>query len=114
MNVYSIYDSKLEIYNRPFFANSHAEARRIVIDAAADQRSDLYKYPADYTLFYLSRFDSEAGVFTSELVQENLGNIITIVSSSVHEKDLSYYLNLIRSQADEQSATETEETGSSQ
>lgn len=62
LNVYSVYDSKAQTYNTPFFMKQDGQALRAFIDLANDNRTDVAKHPEDYSLFLLASFDDEDGV----------------------------------------------------
>lgn len=102
LNVYSIYDSKIDAYITPFYCHSHAEACRVVSQSAADPKTKLHQYPADFTLFCIAKYDDSTGEFSSvsddPSVFEHLGNIVSVVSSQASVKDLSYYLKQLSEQ----------------
>lgn len=62
---YSIRDTKAEIYNPPFYANTHGEAERELkqLTAADPQKSKIAAYPEDYDLFWIGEYDSATGKF---------------------------------------------------
>lgn len=57
MNMYTIYDSKVEAYLPPLFFKSKGEFLRAFAEAASDVKSNIGKYPADYTAFELGSWD---------------------------------------------------------
>lgn len=61
--VFTVFDSKVGEYNRPFFARSIGEALRMFQDTVDDPKSQLHKHAADYTLFHLGEYDGESGQF---------------------------------------------------
>ncbi|AXL14561.1 nonstructural protein [Microviridae sp.] len=61
--MFSIYDSKVETWLPPFYANNKGEALRNLSNTL-DSENNLSKYPEDFTLFLLGEF------------YENSGNII--------------------------------------
>lgn len=62
--IYSIRDSKGELYNQPFFLNTHGEAERTFRSLANDPKSMVGMYPEDYDLFHIGEFDDSTGVLT--------------------------------------------------
>lgn len=60
MKIYSVYDRVTQIYNTPWFAHNHGDARRAFNNA-------YYKspYADDMQLYYLGEFDEEGGVISS-------------------------------------------------
>jgi len=62
MLMFSIYDSKAEAYNNPFYARNEATARRMFGAAAMDPNTDLHKFGGDFTLFMVGEFDEDTGL----------------------------------------------------
>lgn len=75
LKMFTVYDSKVEAYMKPFFMRSTGEAIRDFTDAvnASDANSVLSKYPSDYTLFELGDFDENTAVFVPKLTPVSLG-----------------------------------------
>lgn len=67
MRMYSIRDNAVELFQRPWFARSDGEARRIFGDEACREGSELHKHPTDYALFHVGDWD------------ENTGHVIPVV-----------------------------------
>lgn len=61
--VFTIFDSKVGAYDRPFFARTKGEALRLFQDSVDNPKSQLYKHAADYTLFHLGEYDGSSGQF---------------------------------------------------
>lgn len=61
--IYSLYDVKACIYNKPFFEVSDGVAIRNVMSAAEDPNSMLKKHPEDFSLFRLGVYDDSNGTF---------------------------------------------------
>mgnify|MGYP000547887757 CR=1 FL=1 len=76
MKAYSIYDSKAEAFNQPFFAEKDGLAIRIFTDHVNNPESIWGKYPHDFTLFHVGHFDSESGSLEPEKTPRNLGMAI--------------------------------------
>lgn len=72
---FSVYDSKAELYSRPFFAQSRGMALRSVTDQVNDPEQELAKHAEDYTLFVCGAFDCLAGKFDA-MVPVSLGNCV--------------------------------------
>ena len=62
-NIYAIYDEKAEQYNAPFPLATDGLAKRSFEDACRDTRTDLYKYPGDFTLYCIATWDDDLGKF---------------------------------------------------
>jgi len=57
LKVYSVYDSKVEAYLPPLYFKSKGEFLRSFAEAANDPKSNIGKYPADYTAFEIGEWD---------------------------------------------------------
>ena len=55
--MFTIYDEKAEAYFPPFYTDTEGLAIRMIMETMNDPNSNLSKYPADFTLFYLGEFD---------------------------------------------------------
>lgn len=66
LNVYSIYDVKAGVYQRPFYAGADGEATRAFSDLVTDGEHPVGKHPEDYSLFRLGVFDDNNGKFQPE------------------------------------------------
>lgn len=61
MQIYSVRDAKSEIFNTPFYGNTHAEAERSFRTAVNDPQTSLNKFPEDFDLWYLGTYDTITG-----------------------------------------------------
>lgn len=61
LKMYSIRDSKAEVFNTPFFQKTHGEAERSFAELCKDEKSFVAKYPDDYDLYYLGTYDDQTG-----------------------------------------------------
>lgn len=57
--IYTIYDTKAQIYNKPFHQQNKAVALRTATDLANDPNSEIAKNPEDYIMFYLGTYDDQ-------------------------------------------------------
>lgn len=64
LEIYSVRDSKAEVYNQPFFNKTHGEAERNFAELTKDQKSMVAKYPDDYDLFHIGSYDDSTGVLS--------------------------------------------------
>lgn len=64
LKIYSIRDTKAEVFHPPFFQKSHGEAERSFSELLRDEKSLIYKYPEDYDLYYLGNYDDQTGKIT--------------------------------------------------
>jgi len=61
LKMYSIRDSKGEIFHPPYFKRTHGEAERDFSTLASDQKSGVGQYPEDYDLYYIGQYDDQTG-----------------------------------------------------
>lgn len=61
LNVYSIFDAKLAVFNTPFFARANGEAIRSFSDLVHDSRTTVAQHPEDFSLFHIGQYDDEKG-----------------------------------------------------
>lgn len=62
---FSIRDSKAEVFYTPFFSKTHGEAERNFRQAVNDEKTTLNKYPEDFDLYYLGKYDDNTGKLES-------------------------------------------------
>lgn len=79
LNVFSIFDSKVEAYMAPFFAPTRGAAIRMFEDAIVNQDGIFSKHSADFTLFHIGHFNDETG-HIADFTPISLGNALEIVS----------------------------------
>lgn len=75
MEIYSIYDSKVEAYSQPFFLRSDGEAIRAITEVVNDPSTKFFDHAADYNLFHIGTYNDEH----AHLMQDgnrNLGCLI--------------------------------------
>lgn len=70
---YSVYDSKVQAFNRPFFQRSRGEALRGWEEHCNQADSAASKFPHDFALFEIGEFDDTNGKLTTYSTPENLG-----------------------------------------
>lgn len=71
--VFTVYDSKAEIYLNPFLMKNKAEALRAFIDIANDPTTQIGKHPEDFTLFEIGEFDYDRGEHCNHPAKISLG-----------------------------------------
>lgn len=72
LNLYTIHDRKGKSCSPPFVASNHLDAARKV-KASLNSDSMLLRFPEDYALYFVGRFDPDSGLVegeTSLLVSE--------------------------------------------
>lgn len=73
LKVFTVFDSKVECYNTPFFQKSTGEAIRSWTDLANDPQSSISKHPEDYALMEIGTYDDLTGAFENSVAPLNLG-----------------------------------------
>jgi len=63
--VFSIYDTKSEVFGPPFHQINVASAERAFLQLCADERSTIYQFPDDFRLMHLGSFNDHSGTFTN-------------------------------------------------
>jgi len=72
--MYSVYDSKAQVWMRPLFMRADGEAIRAFRASVADPQHQFGMNPADYTMFAIGEFDDDKGIAVAYDVFTNLGN----------------------------------------
>lgn len=62
-NVFSVRDSKAEVFDFPASAHTIAEAERMFTTLANNQETPIGKFPEDYDLYHLGKYDTATGKF---------------------------------------------------
>lgn len=78
--VFSVYDSKVESYLPPLYMKSKGEFLRAFAEAANDVKSNIGKYPSDYTGFELGTWDDSSCLFTPHVTPVSLGIALEFVT----------------------------------
>ncbi|QXP08410.1 MAG: nonstructural protein [Arizlama microvirus] len=61
LKIYSIRDAKTEVFNPPFFNQTHGEAERNFKDLVNDTKTKPGLHPEDYDLYYIGDYDDNTG-----------------------------------------------------
>lgn len=59
LQIYSIRDKAVEAFGRPFFLATKGECLRVFMDLCGDPQSNLFKHPADYSVWHLGEFNDQ-------------------------------------------------------
>lgn len=91
LRVYSVFDAKAAVFDRPFYEQSDGSAVRAFSDAVNDSRMTVnnvpnmfFKHPEDYSLFCLGEFDSDTGVLIGEVPPKCLVTAAALKLNSVN------------------------------
>lgn len=82
LKVFSVFDSKAEVYQLPFFHHSTGSAKRFFQDLVNDGKSDFSKHPEDYGLFEIGSWKDSDAIFDLYSIPKSLGLAIDFVLSS--------------------------------
>jgi len=63
--VYSVFDVKAKIFDKPFHMSQNGEAMRLFGDAVNDEKTMFFRHPEDYQLFLIAEFDDNSGMYKS-------------------------------------------------
>lgn len=94
-NMYAIYDEKAESYNTPFPLATDGLAKRSFEDACKDVRTDLYKYPGDFTLYCVATWDDSKGQFENVIP-------VRFIAKNVRSNSISEELDKIEEMIDKE------------
>jgi len=60
--VFTVFDSKIDVFLPPFFCRTSGEAARIMMDMCSDKNHNFYKYRSEFMLFELGTYDDSTGM----------------------------------------------------
>lgn len=63
INAYVIFDTKAEIYNKPFYFLNDKIALRAAQDLIDDPQTDVHKHPEDFMMFHIGTYEDETAHF---------------------------------------------------
>jgi len=99
LKIYSIRDTKGEIYNTPFYQRTHGEAERNFKTVASDSKSTISQFPEDYDLYYLGEYDDQTGKIKSLDKPQHITKAINVI-----DKRPDYKYEEMRNASDVKSA----------
>jgi len=62
LKIFTIRDSKGEMYNTPFFRRTIGDAERTFHELVNDDKTSVSKYPDDFDLYLIGDFDDQTGI----------------------------------------------------
>lgn len=80
MKFYSVYDSKVGAFSKPFVMRTNGEAVRGFTVVANDKNTDIGAHPGDFTLFEIGMFNEETAFITVYDAPISLGVAVEFVS----------------------------------
>jgi hypothetical protein len=87
MKIFCVYDCKVEAYGTPFFFKNKGEALRGFSEISNDIKTQIGKYPADFTLFEMGDYDEHTGTFSIYPAKVSVATAIEFVTRSVPSDD---------------------------
>lgn len=66
LEVYTVHDRAVGAFLQPFFVRSRGEAVRSFTEACNDGKSQFAKYPGDYTMYFVGKYDDQSGMFLAD------------------------------------------------
>lgn len=100
LNIYSVFDSKLATFSRPWYELTDAAAIRVFSDAVNDSsnpNNQWFKHPEDFSLFCIGEFVDSSGEVIPK-VPESLVTASAIFDAkrpSSSTPDMSGFLNKV-------------------
>jgi len=83
VKLFTVYDSKVKTWFTPLPFKHAGDALRWFQESANEKKSNLGKYPADFTLFELGEFDDQTAVVTTHKTPIAMGVAIEFVNNLV-------------------------------
>lgn len=77
--VYSIRDSKTEVFNVPFYKVTHGEAERDFRTLANDEKSRLAQYPEDFDLYFIGEYDDNTGKMNALDTPQHIVKAVNVI-----------------------------------
>ncbi|QKI28907.1 VP5 [Kummerowia striata gokushovirus] len=81
LSAFSILDRKTGVFAPPFFVRHVGEAIRSFTDACQQKDIPFGRYPEDYVMFCVGKFDDEGGLFEAQQPQQVI-TALEIVSAN--------------------------------
>lgn len=78
--IFTVYDSKSEVYSKPFMLKTKGEAMRGFVDVSNDKESAIGQHPEDYSLFEIGEFDDGSANIVNHDANVSLGVAIEFVN----------------------------------
>lgn len=73
MKVYTVYDSAVQAYDKPFVLRNKGEALRSWQEVANNKETMICKRPSEFTLFEIGEWDDLTGVISLYETKMSLG-----------------------------------------
>lgn len=103
--VFSIYDSAVGAYARPFFCASIGEAARMFEDLCTDQNTNVNKHPEHFSLWQIGSFDDSDAELSPAVTPVCIGKAHEIISAR-NQAHIQSIREVVGYQGDEPKAQE--------
>lgn len=80
LKLYSVRDSKGEVYSPPFLAKTPGEAERSFHGLVKDPKTQVGQYPEDYDLYQIGTFDDVAGKIVGLDTPQHIVKAVNLLS----------------------------------
>lgn len=84
--MFAVHDRIVETFAPPFVAQTTAEAERMFVTAAADEKSQLHQHPNDFALYHIGTFNNATGMVEAIVPARYLRSAATIEAIQPREK----------------------------
>ena len=92
--IFTVYDSKAEMFLTPFYQNTINQARRVFSDIINNHEHQFSKNPEDYTLFHIGEYeDNNATINTIDPPKSLLLGVEAVKTKTVPEE---YHLETVQ------------------
>lgn len=105
--IFTIFDSKAEIFLPPFYALNDAVAIRRVMATMRDLDHDFCQHAEDYTLFHIGTFHALEGAIDAK-PPISLGNLLPMREMALKTKETTHAENPNRAEVHLEQGRETE------
>lgn len=72
IKIFAVYDSKIERFMQPFYAEHVGQALRMWDQLVNDGKSSVSQYPDDFSLFEIGSFDDAKGMVNSLSIPKSI------------------------------------------
>lgn len=78
LKMFSIRDSKAEVYNQPHFCLQVGEAERNLMRLVRDPQSMISQFPEDYDLYLVGLWNDKTGVMESLATPQHIAKAVAL------------------------------------
>lgn len=83
--MFSIRDSKGEVYHPPMYANTHGEAERNFKMQVNNEKTMMFQFPEDFDLYYVGDYDTKSGKITPKDTPQHLIKAVAVKQKSAEK-----------------------------